>query len=200
MTHPKSTRIPRTCRTCGAEFHVFPSALKRGPRLFCSLACREKARLAHRIEKTCPVCGTTFSVIPTDASRRLCCSIRCKSIHKRAAEHIYNGYVWVYRDGKPVAEHRTIMETLIGRPLRSDEDVHHIDENRGNNDPANLQLLTHAEHISLHSRCNRWARESDCCAECDTTSRPHRSKGLCKRCYERDLYHRRHGHHLERTR
>jgi len=32
------------------------------------------------------------------------------------------------------------MERKIGRPLRANENVHHIDGDRLNNDPANLEL------------------------------------------------------------
>lgn len=39
-----------------------------------------------------------------------------------------------------VLEHRLVMGKKIGRPLRSDESVHHKDGNRQNNDPSNLQL------------------------------------------------------------
>ena len=31
----------------------------------------------------------------------------------------------------------------------------------------------------------RWARKWDCCQGCGTTERPHKAKGLCKRCYGR---------------
>lgn len=39
-----------------------------------------------------------------------------------------------------VREHRLIMAQYLGRPLRSDESVHHIDNDKTNNDISNLQL------------------------------------------------------------
>lgn len=39
-----------------------------------------------------------------------------------------------------VAEHRLVVARKLGRPLRRDESVHHIDGNRLNNDESNLQL------------------------------------------------------------
>ena len=47
--------------------------------------------------------------------------------------------------------HRLIAEQTIGRPLTSNEVVHHIDGNKQNNDPANLVVLTRAEHSKLHA-------------------------------------------------
>ena len=60
--------------------------------------------------------------------------------HPRA--HKNSGYVF---------EHILVAEQKIGRPLRDDEEVHHIDGDKSNNDPDNLQVLTVAEHRLLHS-------------------------------------------------
>lgn len=49
-------------------------------------------------------------------------------------------------------EHRVIGEQIAGRPLRSDEHVHHIDEDKHNNDPSNLEVLSAAEHLRLHAK------------------------------------------------
>lgn len=46
--------------------------------------------------------------------------------------------------------HRMIMETQLQRPLQSNEIVHHKDDNKLNNHPDNLELITRAEHINLH--------------------------------------------------
>lgn len=47
--------------------------------------------------------------------------------------------------------HDVIMESIISRKLLPDELVHHVDENPGNNDPSNLNLLTFEEHSRLHA-------------------------------------------------
>ena len=46
--------------------------------------------------------------------------------------------------------HRVIAEQIIGRPLRPGEIVHHIDGDKHNNSPSNLQVMTQSEHIALH--------------------------------------------------
>lgn len=47
--------------------------------------------------------------------------------------------------------HRVLMENHIGRLLRDDEDVHHKDENKSNDDIGNLELLGHSDHAKLHN-------------------------------------------------
>jgi hypothetical protein len=52
-------------------------------------------------------------------------------------------------------EHRVIAEEKLGRALRSDEHVHHKDQNRQNNDPGNLEVLSAREHLALHAALRR---------------------------------------------
>lgn len=67
------------------------------------------------------------------------------------------GYVLIKRPGHPgadvrgyVYEHRLVAETMLGRPILPSEHVHHRDENKTNNDPANLEVLSSAEHRLRH--------------------------------------------------
>lgn len=46
--------------------------------------------------------------------------------------------------------YRKIVEKFIGRPLLSNECIHHKDRNRNNNDISNLQIVTHSEHVKIH--------------------------------------------------
>lgn len=47
-------------------------------------------------------------------------------------------------------EHRLIVEDLIGRPLKEDEVVHHINGVRDDNRVENLKIMTRSAHIKLH--------------------------------------------------
>ena len=47
-------------------------------------------------------------------------------------------------------EHRKVMQEIVGRSLRRSEHVHHIDGNKLNNAPSNLELITASEHIRRH--------------------------------------------------
>lgn len=52
-----------------------------------------------------------------------------------------------------VHEHRLVMAEKLGRPLRSYETVHHIDSDRANNDPSNLQLRVGRHGKGAAFRC-----------------------------------------------
>ena len=69
------------------------------------------------------------------------------------------GYKQVFKPNNPmarnngyVAQHRLVASKIMKRPLLSDEVVHHIDGNKRNNRPSNLQVVTRAEHWRIHSQ------------------------------------------------
>lgn len=49
-----------------------------------------------------------------------------------------------------VMEHRLVMEKELGRYLKPDELVHHIDGDKLNNTIENLQVVTRSEHVKIH--------------------------------------------------
>lgn len=68
----------------------------------------------------------------------------------------YDGYIVVSEYNDRYLLHRRLVEEYLGRKLNDDEDVHHIDFNKQNNDLSNLMVLPHSEHIKLHTE-HRWA-------------------------------------------
>ena len=53
--------------------------------------------------------------------------------------------VWVGRSSRHRL-HRLLMAIKLDRPLLPDEDVHHLDGDKQNNQFDNLELLSHGEH------------------------------------------------------
>jgi len=51
--------------------------------------------------------------------------------------------------------HRIVMEKHLGRPLSRSEIVHHKDNDKKNNHPRNLMVMTQAEHASLHLKMRK---------------------------------------------
>ena len=54
-------------------------------------------------------------------------------------------------------EHLVVAEGFLGRELRPDELVHHLDGNPGNNRPENLIVMLRAMHSKLHVWLSRGA-------------------------------------------
>ena len=67
-------------------------------------------------------------------------------------------YKFVFCPGHPgvnskgyIYEHILVVEKMLGRFLKSEEVVHHIDENKSNNIPNNLMVFaTDADHTRFH--------------------------------------------------
>lgn len=81
---------------------------------------------------------------------------------------IQEGYRYVLKPTHPraklkkgyVAEHVLIMEKHLGRFLKSEEIVHHVDENRLSNKIKNLRLFRNkSEHNKFHSKLRKIKNE-----------------------------------------
>ena len=54
--------------------------------------------------------------------------------------------------GKERPVHILLMEEILGRPLKENEVVHHINGDKRDNRPENLQVLDRRKHTSLHKQ------------------------------------------------
>jgi len=71
-----------------------------------------------------------------------------------------HGYILIHRPDHPqasihgyVCEHRLVVEHMRGRPLLRTEVVHHIDGDRQNNDPRNLEVFqSNGQHLRATRR------------------------------------------------
>lgn len=75
-----------------------------------------------------------------------------------------------------VYEHRYIMSQKVGRMLRSDEIVHHINHDHFDNSPDNLMITTSSAHAIHHNLKHIHCSEYMC-------GKPHWAKGLCNYHY-----------------
>jgi hypothetical protein len=106
-------------------------------------------------EQCCIGCGVIFHPTRTQVARgQKYCSNSCYQQHRvRSGFNTVSGYRMVWDGEKYVAEHRLVVERSIGRKLRCDEEVHHEDGNRLNNDIRNLMVFTNkSEHRIEHCK------------------------------------------------
>ena len=69
-----------------------------------------------------------------------------------------NGYIFEYAPDHPeagagkgyVLQHRLVVESQLGRRLKPDELVHHINEDTKDNRIENLEIMSRPEHVSYH--------------------------------------------------
>lgn len=84
-------------------------------------------------------------------------------IPKGGGKHMASGHVMKYVDGKYQYEHVMMAENKLGRKLRPDEIVHHLDGNPAHNTPGNLKVMSRAEHNvedKQHHNGGRYAGDS----------------------------------------
>lgn len=85
-----------------------------------------------------------------------------------------NGYQYFYAPKHPLATikglvylHRHIASEKLNRWLLPEETVHHIDNNRANNNPNNLIILSRSKHTQLHKP----AKPPHKCPNCQTQTK-----------------------------
>lgn len=138
-------------RECGYCESVFLSPRNyRGLKIYCGKSCADAA-LVRSPEGDCLYCGAAILKKVTHDYVRNFCSMDCRLKHRVGPNNPTwrggvrpSGEVRVYV-GKRAdfvatswALHRSVASKYIGRPLHRAEFVLHIDQDRGNNDPANL--------------------------------------------------------------
>lgn len=121
--------------------------------------------------KKCEVCTADFYPHPSRTKAKFC-SRKCQGINqtikntgegnphwKGGRVKLVNGRIGIYAKGDPrakisggtyILEYRLIAEQKIGRMLRDDEIVHHLNSDPTDNSPENLEVMTQSEHAREH--------------------------------------------------
>lgn len=166
-------RQEKKCEWCRQSFYPHFEQDAR----FCGKSCYDAWQRRHRVERVCEYCGKAFDRPPSFETRQKAryCSKVCEAAGrtKRPLDRTHNGrpvhldakgYVLLYEPTHPAAykngrvlEHRVVVEQRIGRLLKPDEHVHHINGKKDDNRSENLMVLGHIEHLVLSGEEHREA-------------------------------------------
>lgn len=126
MGRPMLPLDTRTCGECGQSFQCKRHKATR----YCSTSCSGKVNHRKRKRGMCgpdnPRYNGGFSKSPE--GRTIVCT----------------------RDGRYTFWYRVVMEDAIGRPLTSEEIVHHINGDWTDDRLENLELTNRADHMAHH--------------------------------------------------
>jgi len=143
-------------------------------------------------EGHCAECGRLFR-----GQRRTSrfCSKSCGRRGQGKSERLRScGYTYLHRPDHPhanqrgyVAEHRLIVEEVLGKTLPRDAVVHHHNGDRADNRPCNLVVCPdQAYHIFIHNRMRRFELIKSAGGDPRTDS----YCPMCKRARHRSEFHR----------
>jgi len=122
-----------------------------------------RGQYKNNIYMACPICKRWRYVrkyqttLPTFTG--LCQKCSRKEGEGGHKEIPHEGYILVYEPSHPRASNRgyvkravLVLEQVLGRYLRHEENIHHINGQKDDDRPINLQILSNAEHCRLHAR------------------------------------------------
>ena len=131
---------------------------KAGTGRYHSQDARAKIGMAHKNKVVSPETRAKLRAanigrsVPPETRAKISAALRGKSNYRfreiDSAHKRHNGYVLIKTKDGWAMEHRVIMGLEPGDPRV----VHHIDRNKQNNDPANLQIFdSQSEHARHHN-------------------------------------------------
>lgn len=157
MSSPKAAI---TCKECGVVFYDHQCHADR--RVFCSRTCMEADKL-HAAEKSERAAGSSNPMWAGGVTAH-----SDGYIYRRAPDHPFSSHGYVF-------EHRLVAEAHLRsvdpdsvflvklgdrKYLRPEVSVHHKDEDKRNNTPDNLMVVTNSEHQKIHAALRRAKKEN----------------------------------------
>lgn len=159
-----------TCRCdCGNTTSVMGGNLRRGTIVSCGCFAREQSAKRRRAAKKPPrvckipectefaskggfgLCGKHYARFKRHGDIEYVTSeLERRILTRQAQPKLGKVAKNTYRKLLGKHEHRRMVEQFIGRRLLPTEIVHHVDENKHNNDISNLQIVNRSEHAKIH--------------------------------------------------
>jgi len=158
-------KIDIKCKYCGKLFRDY----EINNRIYCSIDCKNKGMMQRKMIK-CKICGKEFELpLSKTIGRGIYCSNECYKISLkgdgnpswRGGKKYCNEYILIYSPKHSfknkknyIYKHRAVMEKSIGRFLKEEEVVHHINGDKTDNRLENLRLFSNqSEHRKYHHSC-----------------------------------------------
>lgn len=158
-------KLNMKCPVCGEKFHLKPSHAALGKNHYCSRECHYNAKREYMKGPKNHQYGLRGEKNASWSGGR-----RKSSYGYRLIQCIGHPFAWNNSDY--VFEHRLVAEKYLlndensveinGKRYLSPECVvHHKNENKMDNRPENLEIMTFQEHQSLHSKKKNEMRKRD---------------------------------------
>ena len=134
------------------DCNSFKARSRRKKPALAYLAC-ERMQMPKKVRRECIVCGKSFRLSRYQLENRAClyCSTACEHVTRGGLNdpRYKGGYRVVGLKRKLM--HRLVAEQVLGRPLTSEEVIHHMDEDHDKDAPENLMLFASGpDHTRFH--------------------------------------------------
>lgn len=142
------------CDWCGKEFERLECQMKGKKMAFCSRQCLADYRSKEHNPDGRPITRHPhLSEYNKEHNKeRMTLEVRTKLRNSRLGSGEQKGYGKYYSR----KEHRVVAEQMLGRPLKPEEVVHHINGNKRDNRPENLFIFpSQSAHTRWHARLKR---------------------------------------------
>lgn len=162
----------KQCEFCGKHFTKGKniSRKKWSERRFCSMSCFGKFKIGkkhseehnRKIRESCKGLvnsGQFKKKMPVGQKCYFCDKLATYTKPKPSCNTHWKRHFYKYKrttiNGKNTMVHRAVMEEFIGRKLKTDEIVHHINSDRLDNRIENLELMKKIDHLKMHANLRK---------------------------------------------